>query len=279
MKYFYHDRNGELHGPAELDFLACEVKWGGLPDHLMIRPVDGEEWVALAEAVKRETGTGFYPNVMSVPPEEVAGLSFWKRLRYYYRRSWRMAFVFSGRASRRECLSVFLSMTLADCLGLAVAQILLGLALPLLMPGVDVFSCLSFISRFLGLLLVLLIVLQSFALCWRRLHDLSLAGWWSFALPFVFLAGSLSVEWFLGHLFRSDTWGHVRGTCGRCWSNGGRRNGGGSFRVVRNLGCYAAGPVSRYEEGKSIRSSSGGMTVPFPGQRRTGDFPFAGKGG
>lgn len=118
-----------------------------------------------------------------------------------------MAFVFSGRASRRECLSVFLSMTLADCLGLAVAQILLGLALPLLMPGVDVFSCLSFISRFLGLLLVLLIVLQSFALCWRRLHDLSLAGWWSFALPFVFLAGSLSVEWFLGHLFRSDTWG------------------------------------------------------------------------
>ena len=127
MKYFYHDRNGELHGPAELDFLACEVKWGGLPDHLMIRPVDGEEWVALAEAVKRETGTGFYPNVMSVPPEEVAGLSFWKRLRYYYRRSWRMAFVFSGRASRRECLSVFLSMTLADCLGLAVAQILLGL--------------------------------------------------------------------------------------------------------------------------------------------------------
>ena len=83
MKYFYHDRNGELHGPAELDFLACEVKWGGLPDHLMIRPVDGEEWVALAEAVKRETGTGFYPNVMSVPPEEVAGLSFWKRLRYY----------------------------------------------------------------------------------------------------------------------------------------------------------------------------------------------------
>ena len=52
MKYFYHDRNGELHGPAELDFLACEVKWGGLPDHLMIRPVDGEEWVALAEAVQ-----------------------------------------------------------------------------------------------------------------------------------------------------------------------------------------------------------------------------------
>ena len=25
MKYFYHDRNGELHGPAELDFLACAV--------------------------------------------------------------------------------------------------------------------------------------------------------------------------------------------------------------------------------------------------------------
>lgn len=68
------------------------------------------------------------------------------------------------------------------------------------------------------------------------------------------------------------------GTCGRCWSNGGRRNGGGSFRVVRNLGCYAAGPVSRYEEGKSIRSSSGGMTVPFPGQRRTGDFSLRRKG-
>lgn len=207
MKYFYHDWNGELHGPAELDFLACEVKWGGLPDSLMIRPVDGEEWVALAEVVKRETGGRFYRDVTSVPPEEAGRLPYWKRLRYYYRRSWRMAFVFSGRASRRECLSVFLSMTLADCLGLVVAQILLGLALPLLMPGVDVFSCLSFISMFLGLLLVLLIVLQSLALCWRRLHDLSLAGWWSFALPFVFLAGSLSVEWFLGHLFRSDTWG------------------------------------------------------------------------
>ena len=215
MKYFYHDRNGELHGPAELDFLACEVKWGGLPDHLMIRPVDGEEWVALAEAVKRETGTGFYPNVMSVPPEEVAGLSFWKRLRYYYRRSWRMAFVFSGRASRRECLSVFLSMTLADCLGLAVAQILLGLALPPLMPGIDVFSCLFFIFLLLRLLLGLLIVLQFFALCWRRLHDLSLAGGWSFVLPFVLLAGSLPVEWLFGRLFQSDAWGMFMAHAGK----------------------------------------------------------------
>ena len=119
---------------------------------------------------------------------------------------------------------------------------------------------------------------------------MSLAGWWSFALPFVFLAGSLSVEWFLGHLFRSDTWGmfveHAGGEKNLIDGNGngpdddnpGRRNGGGSFRVVRNLGCYAAGPVSRYEEGKSIRSSSGGMTVPFPGQRRTGDFSLRRKG-
>ena len=52
MKYFYHDRNGELHGPAELDFLACEVKWGGLPDHLIIRPVDGEELVLLSEIME-----------------------------------------------------------------------------------------------------------------------------------------------------------------------------------------------------------------------------------
>lgn len=76
MKYFYHDRNGELHGPAELDFLACEVKWGGLPDSLMVRSVDGEEWVALAEVVKRETGTRFYRDVMSVPPEEAARLPY-----------------------------------------------------------------------------------------------------------------------------------------------------------------------------------------------------------
>lgn len=207
MRYFYHDRNGELHGPAELDFLVCEVKWGGLPDHLMVRPVDGEEWIALAEAVKRETGTGFYRNVMSVPPEEAARLPYWKRLWYYYRRSWRMAFVFSGRASRRECLSVFLSMTLVNGLGLAVVQLLLGFALPLLVPGVDMFSCLFFISLILSLLLEMLIVLQSFALCWRRLHDLSLAGWWSFVLPFVFLVGSLSVEWLFGHLFRSEAWG------------------------------------------------------------------------
>lgn len=116
----------------------------------MIRPVGGEEWVALAEVVKRETGARFYRDMMSVPPEEAARLSYWKRLRYYYRRSWRMAFVFSGRASRRECLSVFLPMTLADCLGLVVVQILLGCALPFLIPGVDVFSCLSFISKFLG---------------------------------------------------------------------------------------------------------------------------------
>ncbi len=207
MRYFYHDRNGELHGPAELDFLVYEVKWGGLPDHLMVRPVDGEEWIALAEAVKRETGTGFYRNVMSVPPEEAARLPYWKRLWYYYRRSWRMAFVFSGRASRRECLSVFLSMTLVNGLGLAVVQLLLGFALPLLVPGVDMFSCLFFISLILSLLLGVLIVLQSFALCWRRLHDLSLAGWWAFVLPFVFLAGSLSVEWLFGHLFRSEAWG------------------------------------------------------------------------
>ena len=120
-----------------------------------------------------------------------------------------MAFVFSGRASRRECLSVFLSMTLA------VAQILLGLALPPLMPGIDVFSCLFFIFLLLRLLLGLLIVLQFFALCWRRLHDLSLAGGWSFVLPFVLLAGSLPVEWLFGRLFQSDAWGMFMAHAGK----------------------------------------------------------------
>lgn len=206
MKYYYHDRNGELHGPAELDFLACEVKWGGLPEGLMVRPADGGKWVSLTEAVRKETGAGFYRNMMSVPPEEVARLSSWKRLRYYYRRSWNMAFTFSGRASRRECLSVFLSMTLADFFWLVVVQILLGMALPLLMPGTDVFSCLFFIYLFLGLLLILLIVLQSFALCWRRLHDLSVAGWWVFVLPFFSLAGSWLMEWVCVHLLLSDGW-------------------------------------------------------------------------
>lgn len=207
MRYFYHDRNGELHGPAELDFLVYEVKWGGLPDHLMVHPVDGEEWIALAEAVKRETGTGFYRNVMSVSPEEAACLPYWKRLRYYYRRSWRMALVFSGRASRRECLSVFLSMTLVNGLGLVVVQLLLGFVLPLLVPGVDMFFYLFFISLVLSSLLWMLIVLQSFALCWRRLHDLSLAGWWPFVLPLVFLLSSLPLKWLFGHLFPSDAWG------------------------------------------------------------------------
>lgn len=51
-KYYYHDRDGELHGPSDLDFLIREVKWGGLPADLTVRPGDGGEWMPLEDAVK-----------------------------------------------------------------------------------------------------------------------------------------------------------------------------------------------------------------------------------
>ena len=68
---------------------------------------------------------------------------------------------------------------------------------------------------------------------------MSLAGGWSFVLPFVLLAGSLPVEWLFGRLFQSDAWGMFMAHAGK---------------------------------------APGGMTVPFPGQRRTGDFSFRRKG-
>lgn len=57
-KYYYHDRDGELHGPSDLDFLIREVKWGGLPADLTVRPRDGGEWMPLADAVKGKPEAG-----------------------------------------------------------------------------------------------------------------------------------------------------------------------------------------------------------------------------
>lgn len=197
MKYYYHTSDGELHGPSELDFLIREVKWGGLPDSLMVRPENSGEWVPLAEVVQRDDSAEWPLDVMSVAPEEVARMSHWKRLWFYYRRSWKMAFVFEGRASQRECLHVFLSMTLADCLALVAAPLLSGLILGFLFPGKVSESAVFFTGVFIGVLLCLLVVIQSFSLCWRRLHDLSLPGYWVFALPVVSYAGNWMAAWLL----------------------------------------------------------------------------------
>lgn len=89
MKYYYHTSDGELHGPAELDFLVREVKWGGLPDSLMVRSENSGEWISLAEVVQGNTSAGWPLDVMSVTPEELARMSRWKQLWYYYRRSWK----------------------------------------------------------------------------------------------------------------------------------------------------------------------------------------------
>lgn len=100
MKYYYHDRDGELHGPSDLDFLIREVKWGGLQADLTVRPGDGGEWMSFEDAVKRKPKARPVHDVLLVTPTEAALLPPWQRLWYYYRRSWKMAFVFSGRASR-----------------------------------------------------------------------------------------------------------------------------------------------------------------------------------
>lgn len=78
-KYYYHTSDGELHGPAELDFLVREVKWGGLPDSLMVRSENSGEWISLAEVVQGNTSAGWPLDVMSVTPEELARMSRWKR--------------------------------------------------------------------------------------------------------------------------------------------------------------------------------------------------------
>ena len=199
MKYYYHTSDGELHGPAELDFLVREVKWGGLPDSLMVRSENSDEWISLAEVVQGNTSVGWPLDVMSVTPEELARMSRWKRLWYYYRRSWKMAFVLEGRASQQECMHVFLSMTLADCLAFVAAPLLSGLMLAFLFPGKVSESVVFFTGGTIGVLLCLLVVIQSFSLCWRRLHDLSLPGYWVFALPVVSYAGNWLITWLLEH--------------------------------------------------------------------------------
>lgn len=105
MKYYYHTSDGELHGPAELDFLVREVKWGGLPDSLMVRSENSGEWISLAEVVQGNTSVGWPLDVMSVTPEELARMSRWKRLWYYYRRSWKWhSCLKAGLRSRNACM-------------------------------------------------------------------------------------------------------------------------------------------------------------------------------
>lgn len=209
MKYYYHDRDGELHGPSDLDFLIREVKWGGLPADLTVRPGDGGEWMSLEDAVKGKSEARLVQGLMPMTPAEAALLPPWQRLWYYYWRSWEMAFVFSGRASRRECLSVFLTMTLVNYFVWVAGSMAAGALLAMLLPAAAVVFLLSFLPALLvllALLLVLAIIIQSFSLCWRRLHDLSLPGWWIFALPIVDEAGYLLIEWSLRRIFQADSW-------------------------------------------------------------------------
>lgn len=190
MKYYYYDRDRELRGPSELDFLVREVKWGGLPEYLMVRPENGDDWVPLLEVVKEDMSVKLAVNVMSLAPEEVVRLPRWKRFWYYYRRSWKMAFVFAGRASRRECLSVFLTMTLVNFLALLIVPMFSGIVLSLLFSVKEMVSFLVPVTVLVTVLVFLAVSFQSFSLCWRRFHDLSLPGYWAFALPVFVYAGN-----------------------------------------------------------------------------------------
>lgn len=49
MKCYYHTPDGELHGPADLDFLIREVRYSGLPFDLMVRKVQSEDWVWIGD--------------------------------------------------------------------------------------------------------------------------------------------------------------------------------------------------------------------------------------
>lgn len=217
MHYYYYGRDREQHGPAELEFLVREVKWGGLPECLMVRPEHGSEWIPLAQAIQGDTSVKLAMDVMSVTPEEVALLSRWKRLWYYYRRSWNMAFVLAGRASQRECLSVFLSMTLVDSLAFVVAPLLGGLVLKFLMPLEQVLDAVVLVALLLNAGLFLLMVLQSFSLCWRRLHDFSRAGAWIFVLPVVVLAVNGLVGWLWLSMDPWSFWIGIVGDPGIFW--------------------------------------------------------------
>lgn len=81
-----------------------------------------------------------------------------------------------------------------------------GQVVAMLLPVAVIVSHLPFLSVLLTLLFVLAIIIQSFSLCWRRLHDLSLPGWWVFALPFVAVAGDLLMEWQGRRIFQADIW-------------------------------------------------------------------------
>lgn len=169
--YYYQTPDGELHGPADFDFLVREVRYAGLPLGLMVREEHSEDWIWIGDVPGA-------PREWRLFKERYAGTGEWMKAGKVWK---------CGRESRFKRMSSLLAMQgRSSREEAAVAYgVLLAFASPVWLVcfcgANDFFDPLPFGVFFAFLLELLLLFFFLFcfiALGVRRFHDAGLNGCW-----------------------------------------------------------------------------------------------------